>query len=61
MEAVIGFFNAYWWAILLVVAVLAKVANLISVHWSERDGLKRWMLFLVDVLDIVKSTPRPGK
>ena len=60
MEAVIAWFNSYWWCVLIGVTLAAKVCNLVSVHYSERTGLKRAMLFVVDLLDLVKTTPAPG-
>ncbi len=60
VDAIVSWMNSYWWAVLVGVAVAAKVARLVSVHWSERTGLKRWCLFLIDLFDLVKTTPRPG-
>ena len=61
MDAVIAWFGVYWWVVLLATGVAAKVANLVTKHWSEHDRLVRWCLFAIDLLDIVKSTPRPSK
>ena len=51
--------NEHWWWILIAIVAVAKVLNLITHHWSEHRGLVRWCLFLVDILDVLKSTPRP--
>jgi hypothetical protein len=53
--------QANWMWIALGVAVLMKVLNTITKHFDEYKGVKRWCLFLVDLLDVVKSTPPPVK
>lgn len=47
-----------WPLLVLAAAVVAKVLNKVTAHWSERKGLVRWCLFLIDLLDLVKVTPR---
>lgn len=61
METVINWLNANWWWVLLIVAVLAKVLNKVTQHFSEHKGLVKWCLFLVDLFDLVKSTPSPKR
>jgi hypothetical protein len=47
--------------ILFAVVAASKVLNLITKHWSEHSGIVKVCLFLIDVLDLVKTTPRPGQ
>jgi hypothetical protein len=58
MEDALAFLNKWWWLILLVVAVLAKVANLVTKHWGDHKGVRKVGLFIVDLLDLFKWTPR---
>lgn len=60
MDTVIAWMNNYWWVVLIGVAVAAKVARVTASHWSDHKGVKRWALYIVDLLDVVKTTPRPG-
>ena len=60
MEAIIEWFGTYWWMVLIVVGATAKVLNKATKHFSEHKGFVKWALFVVDVLDIVKTTPAPG-
>jgi hypothetical protein len=61
MDAVVSWLRDWWWLVAFMVAVAMKVLNKIPVHFSEYKGLKRWCLFLVDLLDVVKSTPAPPR
>lgn len=61
MDAVLTWLNEMWWLLLLAAVVVMKVLNLITAHWSERKGLVRWCLFIIDVLDVLKSTPPPAR
>ena len=59
MENILEWFAANWWWVLLLLAAVMKVLNKITLHFAEHKGLVRWCLFLVDLLDVVKSTPAP--
>lgn len=61
MDTILTWVNEMWWLLLLAAVVVMKVLNLITAHWSERRGLVRWCLFIVDVLDVLKSTPPPAR
>ena len=52
--------NSNWIYVLFGVAAAAKILNLITKHWSDHAGVVKVCLFLVDLLDIVKTTPKPG-
>lgn len=59
MDAILTWLNAHWWVVLLAVMALLKILDLITAHWSERKGLVRWCLFLIDLLNVLKTTPPP--
>lgn len=61
MDAAIAWLNAHWWVILIAVVLVLKVLDLITKHWSEHKGLVKWCLFLIDLLNMLKSTPAPKK
>lgn len=44
----------------LLITIVAKVLNTATQHFSEKKGFVKWALFIVDVLDIFKSTTRPA-
>ena len=58
MDNVISWLAEYWWVLL--VFVLPKVLNVTTKHFSEHRWLVKVCLFLVDILDVIKSTPAPG-
>lgn len=60
MDSIVLWFNEYWWAVLIAAGVVCKVLNKATKHFSAHTGFVRWALFVVDVLDIVKSTPAPN-
>lgn len=60
MERVMTWLGENWWWLLMLAAALAKVLNKATAHWSDREGVVRWLLFVLDVLDVVKATPPPG-
>lgn len=51
------------WAIwtLFGIAIASKILNSATKHFSEYKGFVKWALFLVDVLDIFKTTPLPNQ
>ncbi len=59
METVRIFLVEWWPLIVLVAAVLAKIANLVTKHWSEHAGVRRWALIAIDALDLLKASSRP--
>jgi len=59
MDSIFAWLGQYWWACLIGIGIVMKVLNKITVHFSEHKGLVRWCLFLIDILDICKSTPAP--
>lgn len=46
---------ANWWWLAIVATVLINICNSVTAHWSERKGLVKWMLWLVDVLSVVRT------
>jgi len=59
MEAIVAWFGTYWWVVLIILGIVMKVLNRITRHFSECKGLVKWCLFLIDLLDIFKTTPAP--
>ena len=59
MQSILTWLQTNWWWVLIAVAALAKILNKVTQHFSEYKGLVRWCLFLVDLLDVIKSTPPP--
>ena len=59
MDKMIAWVHMYWWVCLLALTIAMKVLNAITKHYSEHRGLVRACLFVVDLLDIFKSTPAP--
>lgn len=48
----------YWPVVALIAAFLAKLVNKITPHFSESKA--KWLLVLVDLLDVLKLTPPPA-
>ena len=59
-DLLISWLGQYWWVCLIGIAAAMKVLNKITVHFSEHKGLVRWCLFLIDLLDVIKTTPAPA-
>ena len=59
MEQVQAFLTEWWPLIVVIAAVLAKVLNIATRHWSEAKGFKRWALAAIDALDVVRASSRP--
>lgn len=47
---------AHWWKLALVTMAAVKIMNLITRHFADYRGVVRWCVFLIDVLDLVKSS-----
>lgn len=61
MQTVIAWFNAWWWLVLLIDVIVMKILNATTRHFSEHKGLVKVLLYIVDILDILKTTPAPGR
>lgn len=48
--------SANWWQIAIGLVILMKVLNLVTRHFKDYKGLVRWCVFLIDVLDVFKSS-----
>lgn len=48
--------SEYWPHVLLAVGIWAKALNLVTLHFRDKRGLVKWCLFLIDLLDVVKSS-----
>lgn len=59
MDQIRAFFVEWWPLIMLITAVLAKVLNIATRHWSEAKGFKRWALAAIDALDLLRASSRP--
>lgn len=59
MDQVQAFLSEWWPLAVLIAAVLFKVGNLLTPLWYEHAGAKRWMLRLLDLLDLVKNSKAP--
>lgn len=46
----------YWPEIILASMVIAKVLNMVTMHFSDYRGVVRWCVFLVDLFDLIKSS-----
>jgi len=53
------FLNENWVYILIGIVALSKVLNTITKHFSEYKGLAKVCVFIIDLLDALKSTPAP--
>lgn len=56
MDQVTAWLGAHWWQITIALVVVIKVLNLVSKHWKDHRGVVRVCLFLVDLLDVFKSS-----
>lgn len=45
-----------WPHALLVLALVVKTLNLATTHFREHRGVVKWCLFLIDILDVVKTS-----
>ena len=59
MEQIITWVQNNWWLVLLIIGVIAKVINVLTKHFSEYKGFVRILMVIVDILDVIKVTPRP--
>lgn len=51
-----------WWPVaVLIAAALAKVINKVTPHFEDRVGVVKALLFVVDILDLVKTSRPPVK
>ena len=51
----------HWELILIVITIAAKVLDSITKHFSEHKGLVKWCLWIINVLNVFKTTPAPKK
>ena len=58
MDTVLNLLVEWWPLVVLIAAVLAKVANKLTPHFEDKAGLLKALLIAVDLLDLVK-TSRP--
>lgn len=49
----------YVLAVVTVLLALAKIVNKRTDHFTAFSGWRRWVLALVDLLDLIKQTPAP--
>lgn len=49
------FIKTHWSAVVVVLLIVANIANAISLHFSDHKGVKKWMLFIVEMISIVTS------
>ena len=63
MDAILEWFSRYWWVVALCLALAMKVLNSVTTHWGDASNgkVKKVCLFLVDILDIFKTTKPPLK
>lgn len=47
---------ALW--VISILPILAKILNAITVHYSEKKGLVKVLLLIIDILDLFKTTPK---
>ncbi len=51
------------WALIVaavtVLLALAKIVNKATKHFTEFNGWRRWILAVVDLMDLIKRTPAP--
>jgi hypothetical protein len=59
MDAVFALLGEWWPVVALVAAGVAKVLNVLTPHFSERAGVVRALLIVVDVLDMIKVSTAP--
>ena len=59
MDEIIAWCHEYWWLVLIAVVTVIKILNVVTKHFSEHRGVVRWCLFVIDLLDILKSSPPP--
>ena len=51
--------TTYWYVIVAVAGVIAKVLDLLTPHFSEHAGVKKFILVLINICNVLKITPAP--
>ena len=51
----LAWISANWLYVTIGAALLIAIANKVSAHWSDHAGVKRWALFVVELLSILTS------
>jgi hypothetical protein len=54
---IVLFVKLNWGSILIIAALVAKILNKVTSHYSYKKGLVRFLYMLIDILDVVKITP----
>ena len=62
MENILEWFAANWWWVTIAAAIVAKLLNKNTPKFSDSAGVTKWLLVVLDVLDVVKvSNTGTGK
>jgi hypothetical protein len=62
LKAVWNWLSVNWgFVCLVVIPIVAKILNKITANYSDRKGLVRFCLMVIDILDVIKLTPPPAK
>ena len=59
MTTVVRWFTAHWDVVALVLLVAINILNAATRHWSTHAGVVRVLLFLAEVLSIIRSRGAP--
>lgn len=46
----------HWPELLLAAAALIKILNVVTRHFRDHQGVVKWCLFAIDLLDVVKTS-----
>jgi hypothetical protein len=49
-------FVDHWPKLILAAMIAVKVLNMVTRHFADYRGVVRWCVFLIDLLDVVKSS-----
>lgn len=59
MESIVEFVTTWWpWFVGVAAPLLFKVLNRLTPHFDDHTGVKRVLLIIVDVLDVLKLSKR---
>ena len=56
IDQVVNWIGAHWLLLSVAAVILMKALNLVTEHFADYSGVKRWAVFLIDLLDLVKSS-----
>jgi len=59
MDRALEFVVDCWPFVVLVAAAIAKIANRLTPHFSLTGGFVKALLIIVDLADLIKTTPAP--